>query len=411
MKCRFCGSEVKDIFIDLGFSPPSNSFLSEERLTQPEVYYPLKVFVCANCFLVQIDEYKKSAEIFNDTYVYFSSMSTTWLKHCEAYVVDIVSRLGLDPSSLVVEIAANDGYLLRYFVERAIPCIGIEPAASTAEAARARGIHIVQEFFGVSLAERLLGEGRAADLIIANNVLAHVPDINDFVAGFKCLLKPTGTITVEFPHLMRLVENTEFDTIYHEHYSYLSLLTVRSIFETHGLRVYDVEELTTHGGSLRVYATHEENSALRDARGAVESLVSREEAAGMKSMGYYRGFQNRVAKVKLDFLSFLVGARLAGKSVAAYGAAAKGNTFLNFCGIKSDLIDFVVDASTSKQGKFLPGSHVPVTTEDALRKRKPDYIIILPWNLEEEITKQLSYTRQWGAMFVVAVPHLEVKCP
>jgi SAM-dependent methyltransferase len=390
-------------FIDLVNSPPSNSFLSLEELNQPEVFYPLKLFVCDNCFLVQIDEYKKSAEIFSDKYAYFSSFSSTWLEHARQYVEMITPRLGLNKESFVIEIGSNDGYLLQYFKEKNIPCLGIEPAKRTAEVARDKGIEVITEFFGVRLAEKLTKQGRQADLVVGNNVLAHVPDINDFVKSLKILLKKNAVATFEFPHLMRLVEENQFDTIYHEHFSYLSFHTVSRIFSEYGLVLFDVDELPTHGGSLRIYAGHQDDRS-KELSANVEALYEKESAAGMGDLSYYLGFQDKADKVKYELLSFLLAQKREGKKVIAYGAAAKGNTLLNYCGIKKDLIEFVVDASPHKQGNFLPGSHVPIVNEDRIRELKPEYVIILPWNIKDEIMEQLSYIRDWGGKFVVSVP-------
>ena len=407
MKCRFCQHKLTHEFIDLVNSPPSNSFLTKEQLNEPEVFYPLKLHVCENCFLVQIDEYKKSDDIFNKEYAYFSSYSKTWLDHARKYVDMITDRLRLSAESHVMEIASNDGYLLQYFVQKYIPCLGIEPSANTAQAAREKGIDTLEEFFGANLAERLVQEERKADLIIGNNVLAHVPDVNDFVSGLKIVLKNSGVVTMEFPHVMRLIEENQFDTIYHEHFSYLSFHTVRRIFAEHGLVLFDVEELPTHGGSLRIYARHDEDDS-KPVTPNVASLLEKEAAREMLKLDYYLGFQQKADKVKYALLSFLMEQKKAGKKVAAYGAAAKGNTLLNYCGIKKDLIKFVVDASPHKQGKFLPGSHIPVVKEDEIARLKPDYILILPWNIKNEIMEQLSYMRKWGGKFVVAVPDLNI---
>jgi SAM-dependent methyltransferase len=407
VKCRFCQHELTYEFIDLASSPPSNSFLSMDELNQPEVFYPLKLFVCDNCFLVQIDEYKKSEEIFSDKYAYFSSFSSTWLEHARQYVEMITPRLGLNKESLVVEIGSNDGYLLQYFKEKSIPCLGIEPAKSTAEVARDKGIEVVSEFFDIKLSERLVKERRKADLILGNNVLAHVPDINNFVEGLKILLEKNGVITLEFPHLMRLVEENQFDTIYHEHFSYLSFHTVTRIFLKHGLVLFDVDELPTHGGSLRIYAGHQEDSS-KELSPNVEALYAKEYAAGMGDLSYYLGFQDKANKVKYELLSFLLAQKREGKKVVAYGAAAKGNTLLNYCGIKKDLIEFVADASPHKQGKFLPGSHVPVVKEERIRELRPDYVLILAWNIKEEVMIQLSYVRDWGGRFVTPIPQITI---
>jgi 2-polyprenyl-3-methyl-5-hydroxy-6-metoxy-1,4-benzoquinol methylase len=356
---------------------------------------------------VQIDEYKKAAEIFDDEYVYFSSYSSSWLEHSRRYVEMMMERFGLSKESFVVEIASNDGYLLRYFVERGVPVLGIEPTANTAEAARTKGVETVVEFWGKDYAQRLVTERHMADVILGNNVLAHVPDINDFVAGLKIGLAPQGVITMEFPHLMRLVEANQFDTIYHEHFSYLSFTTVTNIFAVHGLMMFDVEELSTHGGSLRIFAAHEtDTNKKRSPR--VNELLERERNKGMTTPSWYGGFQAKADKVKNELLKFLIEQQQAGKRVAGYGAAAKGNTLLNYCGVKKDLLTFVVDASPHKQGKFLPASHIPVLHPDALWQFKPDYVLILPWNLQEEIRKQHSYIAEWGGKFVVAVPQMNI---
>ena len=405
MKCRFCQNQLTHEFIDLVNSPPSNSFLSLEELNKPEVFYPLRLFVCEKCYLVQIDEYKRSEEIFSEKYAYFSSFSSTWLEHARQYVEMITPRLGLNKESFVIEIGSNDGYLLQYFKEKNIPCLGIEPAKRTAEVARDKGIEVITEFFGVRLAEKLTKQGRQADLVVGNNVLAHVPDINDFVKSLKILLKKNAVATFEFPHLMRLVEENQFDTIYHEHFSYLSFHTVSRIFSEHGLVLFDVDELPTHGGSLRIYAGHQEDRS-KELSPNVKALYEKESVAGMGSLSYYLDFQDKANKVKYELLSFLLAQKREGKKVVAYGAAAKGNTVLNYCGIKKDLILFVVDASPYKQGKFLPGSHIPITAEEEIRKAKPDYVLILPWNIKDEIMEQLSYIRDWGGKFVVAVPEI-----
>lgn len=407
MKCRFCNTELTHQFIDLVNSPPSNSFLTQNQLTEPEIFYPLKLFVCHECFLVQIDEYKKSSEIFDRDYIYFSSFSSSWLEHCKKYVEKMINGFGLKKNSFVIEIASNDGYLLQYFKEKSVPCLGIEPTASTAAEARKKGIETVEDFFGVSLAQKLKESGKEADLILGNNVLAHVPDINDFVKGMKILLKQTGMITMEFPHLMQLVENNQFDTIYHEHFSYLSFQTVKKVFNTHGLELFDVEEIPTHGGSLRIYARHAENNLLPVSKN-VQNLISKEKNAGMLEISYYLDFQKKAYQVKNELLNFLLEAKKSGKKIAAYGAAAKGNTLLNYCGIKNDIINFVVDLSSYKQRKFLPGSHIPVVGEDFLKKEKPDYILILPWNLKTEIKNQLAYIKDWDGKLIIPIPKLEI---
>jgi SAM-dependent methyltransferase len=404
MKCRFCQNELRHEFIDLLSSPPSNSFLTAQQLNEPEMLYPLKVFVCDKCFLVQIEEYKKSDEIFNEKYAYFSSYSSSWLEHSRKYVDMITERLSLNKGSHVIEIASNDGYLLQYFVEKNISCIGIEPTACTAEAAKEKGIAVVEDFFGV----RIAGNLRKADLILGNNVLAHVPDINDFVKGLKIALNPQGTVTMEFPHLLNLIKYTQFDTIYHEHFSYFSFLAVENIFRHHGLKIFDVEELSTHGGSLRIYATHAENDC--KINGNVESLRLKEKNSGIHSIKYYEGFHTKVQQIKYDFLRFLLEAKKNGKKVAAYGAAAKGNTLLNYCGIKgTDLIPFVVDKSPHKQERFLPGSHIPVVSAENIKEYKPDFLIILPWNISEEIVNEHSYINEWGGKFVVFIPKFLIK--
>jgi len=407
MKCRHCGANLYLPFIDLGTAPPSNSYLAEDDLRHPEKWYPLRVFVCTQCWLVQTEDYVGANEIFSSDYAYFSSYSDTWLAHAFSYVNKVIKSLNLGKQSFVIEIAANDGYLLQYVKERGIPCLGIEPTHSTAAAARAKGIDIIEEFFGTTLAKKLNSKGIQADLVIANNVLAHVPDINDFVTGFSLILKPEGVATFEFPHLLCLVEEAQFDTIYHEHYSYLSLTAVQRIFEANGLSIFDVEELSTHGGSLRVYSERKD-SALRKKSPAVEILLKREKEAGIETKEFYLTFQTRAERIKDDLLIFLIDAKRKGKKVCAYGAAAKGNTLLNFAGIKPDLISLVADKNPAKQGKYLPGSHIPIVAPERIAHEKPDYILILPWNLKEEITRDLAFVRQWGGKFVVAVPELRI---
>jgi 2-polyprenyl-3-methyl-5-hydroxy-6-metoxy-1,4-benzoquinol methylase len=407
MQCRFCKTELKHVFIDLFNSPASNSFVTAEQLNEPETFYPLKVFTCHSCFLVQVDEYKKSDAIFNSDYVYFSSYSTTWLAHAREYANKMVARFGFNEQSQVIEIASNDGYLLQYFHQKNIPVLGIEPTANTAKVAIDKGVNSIVDFFGVRLATELKKKNMQADLLLGNNVLAHVPDIVDFVKGLKLALKPQGVITMEFPHLMQLVENNQFDTIYHEHFSYLSFSTVKRIFAAQGLELFDVEELTTHGGSLRIYAKHAEDTS-KPIGAAVEQLLQKEESKGMNSLAYYDNFQQKALQVKLDLTELLIKLKREGATVAAYGAAAKGNTLLNYCGIKSDLIDFVVDANPHKQGKWLPASHIPVVNEAHLKQTKPQYVIILPWNLKEEITRQLAYIKEWGGRFIVPIPKVEI---
>jgi len=408
MHCRFCKTPLEHVFIDLFNSPASNSFLTDEQLNEPETFYPLKVYTCQKCFLVQVDEYKKSDAIFDSNYVYFSSYSTSWLKHASDYADKMVDRFGFDSNSQVMEIASNDGYLLQYFLAKGIKVFGIEPTANTAEVAIEKGIKTVVEFFGSDLADRFANTwDLKADLLLGNNVLAHVPDIVDFVGGMKIILADNGVITMEFPHLMQLVDNNQFDTIYHEHFSYLSFHTVKQIFEAAGLVMFDVEELPTHGGSLRIYAKHAENET-HAITANVQSLLDKEYTKGMNGLEYYNNFTQRALKVKMDLWEFLLAQKKAGKKVAAYGAAAKGNTLLNYCGVKNDLLDFVVDANPHKQNKFMPASHIPVKVEDYLKAEKPDYVIILPWNLKEEITHQLAYIKEWGGQFVVPIPAVAV---
>jgi 2-polyprenyl-3-methyl-5-hydroxy-6-metoxy-1,4-benzoquinol methylase len=407
MNCRFCQNFLNIQFIDLINSPPSNSYLRREQLNEPEIFYPLRVFLCEKCFLVQIDEYKKADEIFNKNYAYFSSFSKTWLEHSENYVQMMCERFNFNESSQIIEIASNDGYLLQFFQLRNIPVLGIEPALATAQAAREKNIETWTEFFGTKLAQKIVDQNRQADLLLGNNVLAHVPNINDFVRGLKIALKPNGVITMEFPHLLQLVENNQFDTIYHEHFSYLSLHTVQQIFAQHGLAIFDTEEISTHGGSIRIFARHAENENLKISV-RVRSLLEKEKNQGILDANYYVNFQNAANRVKYDFLGFLLNEKQQGKKIAAYGAAAKGNTLLNYCGIKNDLIDFVADASPHKQNLFLPGSHIPIVDESFIEREKPDYIVVLPWNLKKEIFNQLSYIRRWNGKFVVAIPRLEI---
>jgi SAM-dependent methyltransferase len=394
-------------FVDLGSAPHSNGYLTADALRRPEKWYPLRVLVCTECWLVQTDDFVDRAEIFLPDYAYFSSYSTTWLRHAERYVEAMTARFELGTRSHVVEVASNDGYLLQYFRARGIPCLGIEPTASTAHAARAKGIEVVEEFFGVDLARRLVAEGRSADVAVANNVLAHVPDINDFVSGFTHLLKPEGFATFEFPHLLKLVEQNQFDTIYHEHFSYLSLTSVCRIFSRNGLSVFDVEQLPTHGGSLRVFARRRDIGTRVIGEG-VARLLDIEDAAGIATPDFYTSFQGNADRVKDDFLDFLIDAKRGGRRVAAYGAAAKGNTLMNYAGIRSDLIRFVVDRNPAKQGKFMPGSRIPIVDETRLRVEQPDFVVILPWNLRDEVMEQLYYLKAWGGAFVTAVSHLEV---
>lgn len=408
MNCRFCKHPLSYTLIDLVNSPASNSFLSKEQLNEPEIFYPLKVFVCDYCFLVQIDEYKKSDAIFDSSYAYFSSYSTSWLEHAKAYTDMMTERFSFNDESLVIELASNDGYLLQYFKEKNIPVMGIEPTANTAEVAISKGIKTVIEFFTAELADRFSNNWDIkADLLLGNNVLAHVPDIVDFVLGMKIILRNNGVITMEFPHLMQLIDNNQFDTIYHEHFSYLSLYTVKQIFESQGLELFDVDELPTHGGSLRIYAKHIEDKS-KPVSENVDAILKKELDKGLNTLAYYDNFQQKAFKIKSDLLQFLIEQKNTRKKVAAYGAAAKGNTLLNYCGIKNDLINFVVDLNPYKQNKFLPASHIPVVDEQHLKNEKPDFIIILPWNLKEEIINQLEYIKEWNGKFVVPIPELQI---
>lgn len=407
MKCRHCGTPLRHTFLDLGASPPSNAYLTAEALQAPETWFPLRVMVCDACWLVQTEDYAGREALFTEEYAYFSSTSTSWLKHSEAYVAAMRARFNLGPQSHVVEIAANDGYLLQYVKAAGIPCTGIEPTRSTAEAARAKGIEIIEEFFGVALGEKLAATGKAADLTAANNVLAHVPDINDFAGGFAKLLKPQGVSTFEFPHLLNLVALNQFDTVYHEHYSYLSLTAVHRIFAANGLAVFDVEEIPTHGGSLRVFAQRSDTGR-HAVTPAVGAMLAREEAAGLKRLETYTPFQKQAERVKDDIVAFLIDAKRKGLRVGAYGAAAKGNTLMNFAGIRPDLVPYVVDRAAAKQGRFMPGSRIPIVEEAHLWADKPDLVLILPWNIKAEVTEQLAGIRAWGGKFVVAVPKLEV---
>jgi SAM-dependent methyltransferase len=407
VKCRHCGTELELPLIDLGSAPPSNAYLSARALREPEKWFPLRVLVCTACFLVQTEDFAQASELFDADYAYFSGFSSTWLAHAERFVALMIVRLGLDRNSLVIEVASNDGYLLQYVKAKGVPCLGIEPTASTAAAARSKGIEVIEEFFGRRLGASLAAQGRSADLLVANNVLAHVPDVNDFVQGFAQLLKPAGVASFEFPHLLRLIDENQFDTIYHEHFSYLSLTAVERIFNSCGLVVFDVEELPTHGGSLRVLAQRSD-TGVREATAAVGAMRAREVAAGLTGREYYADCQRRFEELKDEFVAFLIRARAQGKRVGAYGAAAKGNTLLNFAGIRADLISLVADRNPAKQGKFMPGSRIPIVSEQTLRDARPDYVVILPWNLRSEVMQQLAYIREWGGSFVTAVPRLEV---
>ncbi|MEY3748670.1 MAG: hypothetical protein RLZZ449_564 [Actinomycetota bacterium] len=405
MKCRHCAADLKFQLIDLGSAPPSNAYLTAISLRRPEKWFPLKVLVCESCWLVQAESYSRASELFNDEYAYFSSFSDAWLEHSKNYVGAMVDRFELNSSSHVVEIASNDGYLLQYVKQRGIPCLGVEPTASTANAARLKGIETVERFFGVELASELVASGKSADLTAANNVLAHVPDINDFVKGFSVLLKPHGVATFEFPHLYQLVTERQFDTIYHEHFSYLSFTTVSEIFQSQGLVVFDVEEIGTHGGSLRVFAQRADTGE-QPITDRVRSMARLEADAGMRQRSFYEGFERDAELAKAKLLDVLVQAKLEGKTVAAYGAAAKGNTFLNYAGVKADIINFVVDRNPAKQGKWMPGSRIPIVDEMHLKREKPTIIVILPWNIKAEVLSQLAYAREWGARFIVAQPQV-----
>lgn len=404
MNCRHCAKALTHTFLDLGYAPPSNAYLTKDQLSLPEKYYPLKIMICDECWLAQTLDYAQADELFSADYAYFSSTSTSWLHHATTYCEKMIAQLNLSNNSYVIEVASNDGYLLKNFVKAGIPCLGIEPTASTAEVAEKLGIPVLREFFGEHIGKKLKVENQRANLIIGNNVYAHVPDINDFTIGLKEALKPGGTITLEFPHLLRLIENSQFDTIYHEHFSYLSLYTVSRIFLKAGLRIFDVEELSTHGGSLRIFGCHLVDS--RPTSQAVSELLKMESDAGLMHIATYTSFQALADCVKYDLLEFLIKQKRAGKKVAAYGAAAKGNTLLNYAGIKPDLLSFVCDAAEAKQNKFMPGSHISILPPAALLEADADYIIILPWNLKEEISKELTYTREFGSKFVVAIPEL-----
>lgn len=406
MKCRCCDSEAELVLTDLINSPASNSYLTYKELNEPETFFPLKVFVCEQCWLVQVDEYKKSEAIFDKNYAYFSSISSSWVAHARQYVNMMEERLSLNSTSRVMEVASNDGYLLQFFKEKGIPCVGVEPTASTAQAAKEKGVEVIEDFFSLSFANKYVEVIGKQDLILGNNVLAHVPYINDFVAGLKVMLANRGTITMEFPHLLNLLKFNQFDTIYHEHFSYLSLYTVKLIFEKQGLSIYHVETLSTHGGSLRIYATHtHSNNTITD---EVESTLNAEYKYGLQHKETYLKFQQQVNQIKMDFLMFLLNAKKNGKCVIGYGAAAKGNTLLNYCGIKNDMIEFVVDAAKSKQDKFLPGSHIPIVVEQNISEIRPDFIILFPWNIKDELEAQLSYVRQWGCKMVTVIPELRV---
>ena len=406
IKCRFCGAPLKYSFLDLGVSPLANSYLKKDQLQKMEPFYPLHAYVCDVCYLVQLHEFESPEHIFGD-YAYFSSYSESWLDHAKEYTKLMIERFGFDSDSQVIEIASNDGYLLQYFKEKGVPVLGVEPAKNVAKVAQETGIPTITKFFGVQTASELSTEGKLADLMLGNNVLAHVPDLNDFVKGFKILLKPQGIITMEFPHLMRLIEENQFDTIYHEHFSYFSLITVKKVFAKHGLTIFDVQELPTHGGSLRIYACHSEDAS-KPVSERISNLLNREVAVGFTSLEFYLSFGERVKEAKRNILCFMLTAKNEGKSIAGYGAPAKGNTLLNYCGIRTDFIDYTVDRSPHKQGHYLPGTHIAINHPDEIGKTKPDYLLILPWNLEEEIMEQMSYIREWDGKFVVLIPEVKV---
>jgi len=401
--CRFCNNELKHTFVDLGMSPVSNAYIKPENLQYKENFYPLHAYVCEKCFLVQLEEFESPEQIFNEEYAYFSSFSDSWLKHCKSYTDIISKKLNLSQNSKVVEIASNDGYLLQYFAEKNIPVLGVEPSSSVAEIAEEKGIRTITKFFGVKTANELVTSQENADLIIGNNVLAHVPDINDFVGGIKILLNENGSVTIEFPHLLNLINKNQFDTIYHEHFSYLSLYTVEKIFNYHGMDIYDVEELPTHGGSLRIYACHSGN--MQKSQNVI-NLLSREKEFGLVDLNTYTHFSEKVKETKRKLLKHLIALKKTGKSIVGYGAAAKGNTLLNYCGIGNDFIDYVVDKSPYKQGLFLPGTHISIESPEKIAQTKPDYIFILPWNIKDEIICQLSYTKDWGCKFIVPIPEV-----
>lgn len=406
LRCRFCDTPLKHTFADLGSSPLSNAYITHAQLQKMEPFYPLHVYVCEACYLVQLPMFQNPEEIFGE-YAYFSSYSDTWLQHMKSYTDMVSKRFSLSANTMVVEIASNDGYLLQYFKRKDIPVLGIEPARNVAKAAQEAGIPTVVKFFGVQTATELAADGKHADLIIGNNVLAHVPDINDFVKGMKILLKPKGVITMEFPHLLRLIQGNQFDTIYHEHFSYLSLIAVEKIFDTHGLTIFDVEELSTHGGSLRIYARHSEDSSKSVCR-SVQELLETENKEDFTNLNYYLSFGDKLKEAKRNILEFVIGLKVEGKTIAGYGAPAKGNTLLNYCGIRTDFIDYTVDRSPHKQGHYLPGTRIPIFHPDKIKESRPDYLLILPWNLKEEIMGQMSYIKEWGGRFVVLIPDIKI---
>ena len=404
--CRHCKAKLKHDFVDLGYSPPSNSYRSKEEIDTPEIFFPLKVKVCEKCWLVQTQDFVQADLMFEEQYAYFSSTSKSWLQHAENYTEDIVNRLKLNKDSFVIEIASNDGYLLKNFIDRGIPCLGVEPTLGTAKVAQNLGIEVITEFFTNDLAKQLAKNNRYADLIIGNNVYAHLPDINDFTKGMKSILSSEGVITLEFPHLLNLIKFKQFDTIYHEHFSYLSLTAVSKIFDEYGLKVFDIKHIPTHGGSLRVFGCHKQST--RNIENSVSECISLEQDFGLTSLDIYQSFQTKINSIKYDFLLFLLNCAHKKKSVAGYGAAAKGNTLINYSGVKSDLINFVCDASVAKQGKYLPGSHIPILDPTALTENTPDYLLILPWNLADEVSDQLDYLRKRGTKFVTVIPELQI---
>lgn len=405
--CRFCDNPLTHTFVDLGMSPVSNDYIAPGQENAMEPFYPLHVYICEKCFLVQIPAHQKREDIFTESYAYFSSFSTSWLQHAKQYVDAMMSRFTFNSKSLVVEIASNDGYLLQYFKDQNVPVLGVEPCRNVAEAAENIGVPTLIQFFGVDTAKQMVERGQAADLLLGNNVIAHVPDVNDFVGGLKVLLKEKGIITIEFPHLMQLMKNGQFDTIYHEHFSYFSLLAIERVFAHHGLVIFDVEELSTHGGSLRIYARHEENSDL-PVTDRVQGIHEQEKQAGLHDLKTYTAWAARVHLVKRNFLRWISEEKSAGKTIVGYGAPAKGNTFLNYCGVRSDFIDYTVDRNPHKQNHLLPGTHIPIYAPEKIQETKPDFVIILPWNLKDEISEQMNYIREWGGKFVVAIPDIKV---
>lgn len=405
--CRFCKTELKHTFVDLGMSPIANAYIKMEDANKMEQFFPLHVYVCAKCFLVQLPNVIAREIIFNDEYAYFSSYSTSWLEHAKEYVEMMIKRFEFNQKSHIVELASNDGYLLQYFKQKRIPVLGIEPSGNVAEVAQKKGIKTIVEFFGVQLAKKLVKKGTKADLILGNNVMAHVPDLNDFVKGIKILLNKNGIVTIEFPHLKKLIDKTEFDTIYHEHYSYFSLITVEKVFAYHGLTIFDVEEIPTHGGSLRIFARHTQNKKLPITM-RVKKLREKEIKAGYKKIKMYTSFQEKVKEIKRHFVNYLMEQKKKGKTIVGYGAPAKGNTFLNYCGIRSDIIEYTVDASPHKQNHLLPGTHIPIYAPEMIKKTKPDLVVVLPWNLKDEISKQMNVIHSWGGHFLVAISTLTI---